>query len=257
MRKLGRVVRNNIVVGLMLVAPIVITAVIIHFLIKLVANNALTKLLTDMIFPLYPEAFRDAATKFMLSQIIAVTLVLIALFLIGFFVRSYFGRRLYRVAEKLLVRIPVFNKIYIQVRHISETIFSQRQTMFKEVVLVEYPRKGIRSVAFVTSTVPPGFQRQAGLPPVSDEKHVALFIPTTPNPTSGLLIFVPRADCTVLPINVSEAMQLIISAGAVYPGEGEVDDRPTLLDKLEQWITRETDLDPPPNTLPPTNPGSS
>lgn len=79
---------------------------------------------------------------------------------------------------------------------------------------------------------------------------VALFLPTTPNPTSGLLIFAPRHDLTPLPISVAEAMQLIISAGAVYPGEGEPDNRPTLLDKLEAWITRETNIDPA-SILPP------
>lgn len=249
MRAIGRIIRNNIVVGLMLVAPIVITGFIVHFLIRLVANNALTKFLTDVIFPLYPEAFRDAASRFMLTQIIAVALVLIALFLIGFFVRSYFGRRLYRLAERVLVRIPVFNKIYIQVRHVSETIFAQRQTMFQEVVLVQYPRKGLFSIAFVTSTVPSPFRKRFVNTEKPDDAMAALFIPTTPNPTSGLLIFAPKTDLTVLPITVSEAMRLIISGGAVYPGEGELDDRPTLLDKLEQWI--ETRIDTPTPITPP------
>lgn len=244
----GKSIRNNIVVGLVLIAPLAITGFIIHFLIRLVAGNGVTKALTDLIFALLPEAFRDGTVKFLLSQLIAVLLVLLVLFLIGFFVRSYFGRRLYRLAERVLVRIPVFNKIYIQVRHISETIFAQRQTMFKEVVLVEYPRKGLHSVAFVTSTVPAHFRN---LFPDSGDAAIemaALFVPTTPNPTSGLLIFAPRKELTVIPISVAEAMKLVISAGAVYPGEGEWDVRPTLLDKLEAWITRETHLDSSVNT---------
>ena len=240
----GKAIRNNIVVGLVLIAPIVITGFIIHFLIRLVSGNRITKTLTDVIFALFPEAFRDGTVKFMLSQFIAVLLVLLALFLLGFFVRSYFGRRLYRIAERVLVRIPVFNKIYVQVRHISETIFAQRQTMFKEVVLVEYPRKGLYSIAFVTSTVPAPFRKRHFPSAPPDTSMAALFIPTTPNPTSGLLIFAPREDLTPLPISVPEAMKLVISAGAVYPGEGMMDDRPTLLDKLEAWITRETKLDP-------------
>ncbi len=245
MGQVGKAIRNNIIVGLVLIAPLVVTGFIIHFLIRLLARNQLTKFLTELIFGLLPQAVRDGTVKFLLSQLIAVLLVLVVLFFIGFFVRSYLGRRLYRVAERILVRIPVFNKIYVQVRHISETIFAQRQTMFKEVVLLEYPRKGLQSVAFVTSSVPPAFRKRFSADTVSPEsKLVALFVPTTPNPTSGLLIFAPREDLTVLPISVAEAMKLIISAGAVYPGEGEWDERPTLLDKLESWITRETKLDP-------------
>ncbi len=250
MRKLGKIVWSNIVVGLMLVAPIAITAFIVQFVIKLVANNTLTKLIASALYHLYPDPYKAAATKFMLTQAVAIVLFLLVLFLIGFFVRSYFGRRLYRLAERILVRIPVFNKIYIQVRHISETIFSQRQTMFKEVVLLEYPRKGVNSVGFVTSSVPPSFKPNFTEWVEPDRQLIAIFIPTTPNPTSGMLIFVPRSDCSVLPISVSEAMQLVISAGAVYPGESELSDRPTLLDKLEQWITRETNLEPP--TIEPT-----
>lgn len=226
-----------------MIAPIAITGFIIHFLIKLVAGNSLTRFLTDLIFRLFPEAIRDGSVKVFLGQLIAILLVLAALFLIGFFVRSYLGRHLYRLGEKVLVRIPVFNKIYIQIRHISETIFSQRQTMFKEVVLVEYPRKGLFSLAFVTSSVPAKFAR-AMSHDATETDFAALFIPTTPNPTSGLLILAPRSDLVTLSISVSDAMKLIISGGAVYPGDEDVDNRPTLLDKLEAWIAKETKLDP-------------
>lgn len=244
MRKLTRILRNNIMVGLVLVAPIAITLFIVHFLVRLVANYWVTKALTDVIHERMPTILKDLTARFVLSQFIAVLLVLLILFLIGFFVRSFFGRRLYGLAERVLVRIPVFNRIYVQVRHISETIFAQRETMFHEVALIEYPRQGLHSMAFVTSTVPPEmlakFPARAG-----DEPHVALFVPTTPNPTSGVLLFMPKSDLHVLPLSVSEAMRLIVSAGTVYPGHDDPRaDRPTLLDKLEQWITRETDLAP-------------
>ncbi len=244
MSKPSRMFRNNLVVGLVLVAPLFITAYIVYFLTRIISQNWLTKFLTDQTFSLLPQALKDGTVRFVLSQIIAILLVLLALFLIGFFVRSFFGRRLYGLAERVLISIPVINKIYIQVRHVSETIFSQRETMFQEVVLVEYPRKGVRSVAFVTSFVPPSFIHHFPKQPDKDDGLVALFVPTTPNPTSGMMIFVPRRDVIVLPISIAEAMKLVVSAGAVYPGNDSVDDRPTLLDKLEQWITRETDLEP-------------
>ena len=244
MSRAGKIFRNNVVVGLVLLAPLMITAFIVHFLIRLVAQNALTRALTDIISALLPQVVVEGTGRFVLSQLIALLLVLLGLFFLGFFVRSFLGRRLYGLAEKVLIRIPVFNKIYLQIRHISETIFAQRETMFNEVVLVEYPRKGLHSIGFVTSSVPPHFNASFPAEAGTKTDRVALFIPTTPNPTSGILIFAPRADVTPLSITVADAMQLVISAGAVYPGDSEVDDRPTLLDKLEAWITRETDLEP-------------
>jgi len=233
--------RNNLVVGLVLIAPLFITGFIIHFLIKLVAGNGLTRTITNFLFSLMPEAMRAGSLRLLLSQVVSVVLVIICIAAVGFFVRSFLGRRLYKLAEKILVKIPVFNKIYIQVRHISETIFSQRQTMFQEVVALEYPRKGIYSIAFVTSFLPPRFNKE--FQETGEQPHVALFIPTTPNPTSGLMIIAPRADVRPLSISVADAMKLIISGGAVYPGDEDVDNRPTLLDKLEAWITREADVD--------------
>lgn len=244
MRKLGRILRNNIVVGLVLVAPIVITLFIVHFLVRLVANFWVTKALTDLIFKWFPYTLQDRSAWFTLSQFVAVVLVLGLLFLLGFFVRSFFGRRLYGLAERILVRIPVFNRIYVHVRHISEAVFAQRETMFKQVALIEYPRQGLYSVAFVTSTMPDEV-RNIFLPQAGSEPQVAVFVPTTPNPTSGMMVFLPKSALRILPISVAEAMQLVVSAGAVYPGDdGPSQDRPTLLDKLEQWITRETDLEP-------------
>ncbi len=244
MRKFGRILRNNIVVGLVLVAPIAITLFIVHFLVRLVANFWVTKALTDLIFNWFPHSLQDKTAWFTLSQVIAVILVLGVLFLIGFFVRSFFGRRLYALAERVLVRIPVFNRIYVHVRRISETVFAQRETMFKQVALIEYPRQGLYSMAFVTSAMPDEVRKEF-LPEVGDDPQVAVFVPTTPNPTSGMLIFLPKSALRILPITVAEAMQLVVSAGAVYPGDDDpTQNRPTLLDKLEQWITRQTDLEP-------------
>lgn len=240
----GRKIRNNIVVGLVLVTPAAISLFIIAFLIRLIADNAMAKAVTNTVFRTLPEAFQEPTVKFFLGRILALVLVLLFLFLVGFFVRSFFGRKLYRIGEKVLTRIPVFNRIYVQVRHISETIFAQRETMFKEVVLVEYPRKGIYSLGFVTSTVPDHFRSKTTWPQ-PEEKFVALFVPTTPNPTSGFMLMSPRSELITLPISVPDAMKLVISVGAVFPGEeGDFSGRPTLLDKLEAWITRETKLEP-------------
>lgn len=233
-RRISRVLRNNTIVGLVLITPLVITIFVVNALFKFLTNNPLVKLLVN----LTPESIRGLGNELVMSQIFALGILLLILLVTGFFVRSFLGRQLYRLAEMVVERIPLINKIYIWVRQIGEAFLAQRQALFKEVVLIEYPRKGIFSVAFVTAPVAPELGQL--VPDESEENpFVSLFIPTTPNPTSGLMIIAPRSDLTPLPINISDAMKLIISAGAVYPGTDAVDNRPTLVDKLEAWIGRD------------------
>lgn len=230
---ISKALRNNVLVGLVLITPLVVTVWIVNLLFNFITRNALFSFLSQHM----PEAMRDSSLGQALGKVLGLVFVLMILFLIGFFARSFFGRKLYRLGEMFVERIPVFNKIYIWIRQISESFIARRQTLFKEVVLVEYPRIGLYSVAFVTAPVPADFSERH--PGADAEEFVALFIPTTPNPTSGLMIVAPRRDLRPLDISVADAMKFIISAGAVHPGDRLVDDRPTLVDKLEQWITRE------------------
>lgn len=219
-------VRNNILVGLVLVTPIVITGFIINWLFNFATNSFLA---------LVPPAIRDTYPD-VLFRTASLVIVVVALFFIGLFVKNILGKRLYQLGDMILARIPVINKLYIAVRQISEAFLDQQQTMFKDVVLVEYPRKGIFSIGFVTTSVPK--KLTTGLPEDARDL-VAIFIPTSPNPTSGMLIFVPRADLFHLPMSVGDAMKLVFSGGAVYPGLSPLDSRPTLLDKLEALLARE------------------
>jgi uncharacterized membrane protein len=232
-RLIARTLRNNILVGLVLITPLAITVFVGNALFKFLTHNAFFKFLAGLL----PESMRDTGYELIVARIVALLIGLMILFLIGFSVRSFLGKQVYRLAEMVVERIPLFNKIYIWVRQISEAFLAQRQTLFKEVVLIEYPRKGIFSVAFVTAPVAPELGKI--VPQAEKEAFVSLFIPTTPNPTSGLMIIAPRADLTTLPISIAEAMKLIISAGAVYPGTEVIDSRPTLVDKLEAWISRD------------------
>jgi len=232
-RTIAKTLRNNILVGLILITPLAITVFVGNAMFKFLTNNALFKFMANLL----PESMRDSGYEMIIARIVALLIGLMILFLIGFFVRSFLGKQIYRVAEMVVERIPLFNKIYIWVRQISEAFLAQRQTLFKEVVLIEYPRKGIFSVAFVTAPVAPELGKI--VPEATQEAFVSLFVPTTPNPTSGLMIIAPRADLTPLPISIADAMKLIISAGAVYPGTEVIDDRPTLVDKLEAWISRD------------------
>lgn len=223
-RSIGRSIRNNLLVGLVLVTPIWVTVLVVNWLFGF-ATNRLVKFIPASVRQPYPD---------ILFRALALLAVLVFLFLVGFLTRNILGRRLYQIGDMILVRIPLINKIYVSVRQISEALLDQSQRMFKQVVLVEYPRKGVHSVGFVTADMPAAM-RPAGV----SEDLVAVFIPTSPNPTSGWVVYVPRSELSVLPISVGDAMKLVVSGGAVFPGAAPLDLRPTLLDKLEAWMARE------------------
>lgn len=238
----GRALRFNILLGLLLATPLVVTLFIVHFLFTFLTENVAFDLLTS----LFPEVLRDTGAGKVLAQVLALIMALMVLFLVGFFVRSFLGKRLYGLGDKILTRIPVFNKIYLWVRQIAEGILAQKQTLFQDVVLVEYPRKGLFSIGFVTAPTPDDISSSlADAPPT---QLVSLFIPTTPNPTSGLMIMAPKGDLTFLSITVQDGMKFVISAGAVAPGSNTGDDRPTLIDKIETWLARDgrAESDSPP-----------
>lgn len=137
----------------------------------------------------------------------------VALFLTtGFLARNLIGQRFIRGTEQLVSRIPGINKIYKAVRQIRDVFVGREGAVFQKVCIVEYPRKGIYAVAFITS-------REQGLIQNAAEKElVAVFLPTTPNPTSGFLLYIPVDEIIEVDVAAEEAMKLIISAGAYIPG---------------------------------------
>jgi len=230
-------IRANILVGFFLTVPIVATVLIFNFLFDLA-----TGWLPTSIMP----ALRSTWPGKLLLQVITLLAILIACGLVGLLTRNILGRHLFRFSDTLLGRIPVIKGIYVSVRQISESLFTQRKTLFKEVVMVEYPRKGLHSLAFVTARVPDDLA--GNLTKSRDRSEcVSIFIPTTPNPTSGVLILLPRSETTAIDMDVGEALTFIMSAGAVSPGE-KGSAAPTLLDKLEAWL-RQSDEPPPQRSL--------
>ncbi len=144
-----------------------------------------------------------------------VTVVLLVL-LVGLLVNNYVGRRFYQIWDHLLTRIPLFNKIYIAVKQIGEALLTSNRTVFRAVGLIEYPRKGIWSLVFLTETPSEEIVDTAGQPLRS------VFLPTTPNPTSGFLLMVPEKDLVRLNMTVEEGLKMVISGGAYVPGESEL-----------------------------------
>ncbi|MEP2889356.1 DUF502 domain-containing protein [Tateyamaria sp.] len=132
---------------------------------------------------------------------------------IGWIAKGYIGRSMIRWAESLVERTPVVRSIYSGIKQISETVFAQTESSFEKACLIEYPRKGIWAIGFISTTAKGEISAKGG----NTGEMLSVFLPTTPNPTSGFLLFVPAEDVMPLDMTVEDAAKLVISAGLVYP----------------------------------------
>ncbi len=224
-KSLLRSLRNNTLLGIMLVTPIIATVWIFDFLF-----NLATAWLPATAFPELSAIWGGYALK-LLTQ----AAVLVALFLFGLMTRNFFGRNLYILGDRIMTRIPLVKRIYNAVQKISVAVFAQRRTLFKEVVLVEYPRKGVYSLAFVTSELGPELSGPVTADRQPGEPCVNLFVATSPNPTSGLMIMLPRSQVHPLNLSITDAMTFIMSAGTVQPHDPSQPQR-SLLERLEAGL---------------------
>ena len=135
----------------------------------------------------------------------------VALTAIGFLTTNLLGRSLLRVGEAIVDRMPVVRGIYSALKQIFETVLAQKSTSFRQVALVEFPKAGSWCVAFVTTEQTGEISRKL------DDEMVGLFVPTTPNPTSGYLIYVARKNLVLMDMSVEDAMKLVISGGVIAP----------------------------------------
>lgn len=140
-------------------------------------------------------------------------LVVAALTVVGALTAGFLGRVWLRFSEAIMRRTPVLRGIYSAVKQIFETVLAQKSQAFREVVLIEYPRRGIWTVAFITGQTVASISRPIGVDLVN------VFVPTTPNPTSGFLLFLPRTDIRLLDMSVEDGLKLVISGGIVAPPE--------------------------------------
>ncbi|WP_420858884.1 DUF502 domain-containing protein [Marivivens marinus] len=209
--------RNNFIAGLVVVAPIGLTVWLI---------STVVGWIDGWVWPFIPQAYhpeellnswlgRTDGNKIEVNiRGIGVVLFLIFTIVVGWIAKGLIGRSFLRWGESLVGRMPIVRTIYNGAKQIAETVFAQSETSFDKACLVEYPRKGIWAVAFI-STKAKG-EVAAKLPPDGD--IMTVFLPTTPNPTSGFLLFLPREDVILLDMTVEDAAKLVISAGLVYPG---------------------------------------
>lgn len=200
--------RTYFLTGLIVTAPVAITFWILVGFIGFVDRK---------VVPLIPPAYNPNTYIQELLGLevnvpgIGLVVVLIGLTLIGFFAAGLFGRMVVRTGERLVNRMPVVRSVYGALKQIFQTVLESSSRSFREVVLVEYPRRGIWAIAFITSTTEGEVQSTIADPVVN------IFLPTTPNPTSGFLLFVPRSDLVVLDMTVEEGIKMVVSAGIVTP----------------------------------------
>lgn len=199
---LGGRLRAYFLAGILITAPIALTFYLAWLFLRFIDHS---------ITPLIPERYNPETYLPFAIPGLGLVILVVFLTLVGALTANFVGRYLHRFFERLLARMPVIRSIYGASKQIFETVFSQRSNAFREAVLIEYPRKGLWTIAFITG------RTRGELAGAADSEMVNVFVPTTPNPTSGFLLFVPRKDVIPLAMSVDDAIKLVISGGIVAP----------------------------------------
>jgi uncharacterized membrane protein len=202
-------VKKYIIAGLLVWLPLAVTIWVLNWVVDLL-GGVFTALLNTA-GAVLPASAQASLEKLDAIPGVGVLVLLALLMLTGMFVANFVGQWWLRQWDALMSRIPIVKSIYNSVKQVSDTLFSSSGQAFREAVLVEYPRRDCWTIAFVTGK--PGGDVAGQLPP----DCVSLYVPTTPNPTSGFFLIAPRADVRPLSMSVDEALKYIISMGVVAP----------------------------------------
>ena len=215
-RSLFASLRASFLTGLVVIAPVGLTIWLIWSVVGWIDG---------FVLPLVPRAYQpDRLIQDLLGldpsvQInvrgIGVIIFLIFTVIVGWMAKGIIGRSMIRFAESLVERTPVVRTIYSGIKQISETVFAQSERSFEKACVIEYPRKGIWAIGFISTNTKGEIAARAN----DGSPMLSIFLPTTPNPTSGFLLFVPQEDVIELEMTVEDAAKLVISAGLVYPND--------------------------------------
>jgi uncharacterized membrane protein len=193
--------KKYFITGLLIWVPLAITVWVLHLIVSTMDQSLL----------LLPASLRPENLLGFHIPGIGAIITLVVVFLTGLVTANIIGQRLLRFWEGVLGRIPVVKSVYYSVKQVSDTLFSSSGEAFRKALLVEYPRKGAWTIAFQTGT--PGHDVAEHL----RGEYLSIYVPTTPNPTSGFFLMVPRTDVIELEMSVDEALKYIISMGVVAP----------------------------------------
>lgn len=196
-----KTMRKYFITGLLVLVPLAITLWVLNLIIGTMDQSLL----------LLPESWRPEALFGFRFPGLGTILTLLIIFLTGLATRNFVGNQVVLIWESILTRIPVVNSIYSSVKQVSDTLFSSSGNAFRKAVLVQYPRHGSWTIAFLTGT--PGGDVRNHL----QGDYVSIYVPTTPNPTSGFFLMMPRAEVVELDMSVDAALKYIVSMGVVTP----------------------------------------
>ena len=204
--------RTSFLTGIVVIAPVALTIWLIWSVIGW---------FDGLVLPFVPDAYRPEKilnTFFgydlkLNIRGVGVVVFLVFATLVGWLAKGLIGRSFIRYAENLVNRMPVVRSFYSGIKQIAETVFAQQERSFEKACMIEYPRKGIWAIGFISTTAKGEIAERNS----SKGSMVSVFVPTTPNPTSGFLLFFPKADVVELDMSIEDAAKLVISAGLVYP----------------------------------------
>jgi uncharacterized membrane protein len=200
----------NFWAGLVIVLPAVISVAVLHWLFGTVAN------ITDTLLIFLPTKLTHHPDgnqqMYWYWSVVALALAVFLIGVVGFLARNYFGRKIIEWVDSALLRIPLLNKIYSATKQVNDAFSSTNKSAFRTVVVVEFPHPGVYSIGFITSEQQEEVQAKTG------RKVVCVFVPATPNPTSGFLLMVPAEKVVKLDMSVADGIKYVISLGAILPG---------------------------------------
>ncbi len=205
--------RASFLTGIVVIAPIGLTVYLLWTIVGWI---------DAVVLPVVPAAWHPEQYIGINLRGVGVIFFLIFTVTIGWIAKGLIGRSLIRWAESIVDRMPVVRTVYNGLKQIAETVFAQQDNSFERACLIEYPRRGIWAVGFISTSAKGEVNRIAG----GSEQLMSVFVPTTPNPTSGFLLFFPRSEVIELDMSVEDAAKLVISAGLVYPEDNGADQVP-------------------------------
>ena len=204
--------RSYFLTGLAVLLPGVATILVVFWFFSSVAN------VTDLLLFFLPSHITHQKAgegpMYWYWSLAALALAVFLISLTGRLTRYYLGKKVVELLDRGLLHVPLLNKIYLTIKQVNEA-FTSNKSSFKQVVLVEFPRPGMRAVGFVTGELDESLRRD-------DEKTLNVFIPTTPNPTSGFLVLARESEVTKLDMSVAEGIKFIVSLGAIPPEPASV-----------------------------------
>ena len=202
--------RKWLFTGLLVIVPGVITAWVLHWIVSTL----------DQTLQILPEHWQPDKLLGMHIPGFGVLLTLLILLLVGGVASNFVGRKLVSWGDAIISRIPVVRSIYSSVKQVSDTVFSDSGNAFRTAVLVQWPREGVWTVAFITG------QPSGEVASYMRDEYVSVFVPTTPNPTGGYFVLMRKSDCVELEMSVDTALKYIVSMGVVAPPPLPVPDEP-------------------------------